>query len=142
MSSREPYERQEHVQVDEQGGEELRENMDVAAEKQNQIDKIKNIIWMVLAILEVLIGFRVILKVLAANPDNSFASLIYRVSRVFLLLFFGVVGEPAAGGGGVLETSSIIGMVVYFLVFLAIVKLVQISMQSTKVRDVSTMQRH
>src|SRR5659263_209344 len=113
--------------------------MDVAAEKQNQINKIKGVIWMVLAILEVLIGLLVILKLLAANPDNGFASFIYGTARLFLLPFFGVVGEPASGGGGVLEVSSIIAMVVYFLIFLGIVKLVQISMQSTKVRDVSTM---
>ncbi len=139
--SREPFERHEHVELDEAGEEELRELQDLAAEKQNEINKVNGVIWLLAGILEALIGLRVILKVLAANPANSFASFIYNVSHLFLAPFFGLVGEPRSDGN-VLEISSLIAMVVYFLIAVAIVRLVEISMMPTRVRHLRTVQRH
>jgi len=71
-------------------------------------------IWLGLGIVETLIGLRVILKLIAANPESPFAAFIYSVSNIFLLPFAGLVGTPAAGGV-VLELSSIIAMLVYAL---------------------------
>lgn len=71
-------------------------------------------IWLGLGIIEALIGLRIVLKLIAANPESPFAAFIYNVSAIFLYPFAGLVGTPAAGGV-VLELSSIIAMLVYAL---------------------------
>jgi len=71
-------------------------------------------IWLVLGVVEVLIGLRIVLKLIAANPENPFAAFIYNVSSIFLVPFAGLVGTPAAGNM-VLELSSIIALLVYAL---------------------------
>jgi uncharacterized protein YggT (Ycf19 family) len=80
-------------------------------------------IWLVLGIIEVLIGLRVVLKLIAANPESPFAAFIYNVSAIFLFPFAGLVGTPASGGM-VLEISSIIAMLVYALLAWGIERIV------------------
>lgn len=70
--------------------------------------------WLVLGIVEIIIGLRVLLLLIGANPESPFAAFIYNLSAIFLLPFAGLVGAPAAGGM-VLEISSIIAMLVYAL---------------------------
>jgi hypothetical protein len=83
-------------------------------------------IWLGLGIVEVLIGLRVLLKLIAANPESPFAAFIYNISAVFLFPFAGLVGTPASGGM-VLELSSIIAMLVYALLAWGIERIVWVS---------------
>jgi uncharacterized protein YggT (Ycf19 family) len=85
--------------------------------------KLTQWIWLGLGIVETLIGLRVVLKLIAANPNSPFAAFIYNVSAVFLSPFTGLVGTPAAGGM-VLEISSIIAMLVYALLAWGIERIV------------------
>lgn len=80
--------------------------------------KVTQLIWLGLILLEALIALRIVLKVLAANPANLFAAIIFRLSDIFLFPFEGLVGTPASGGS-VLELSSLIAMVVYAFLFWA-----------------------
>jgi YggT family protein len=66
---------------------------------------------------------RILLKLLAANPDNQVAAFIYSVTGVFLAPFAGLTGTPAAAGM-VLELSSLLAVVVYALVAWVIERLV------------------
>jgi hypothetical protein len=81
------------------------------------------VIWLLLVILEGLLALRIGLKLIGANPDNSFAALIYSFTNLFLLPFAGLIGTPSAGGL-VLEISSIIAMAVYALMGWALERLV------------------
>ena len=74
--------------------------------------KLTHLVWFLFGLLEALIALRVFLKLIAANPANPFASLVYNLSAVFLWPFFGLTGTPAANGM-VLEIPSIIAMIVY-----------------------------
>jgi uncharacterized protein YggT (Ycf19 family) len=85
--------------------------------------KITQFIWLMFGILEALIGFRIFLKLIAANPANWFASLVYRLSEPFLIPFQGITMDPSFQGL-VLEISSVIALLVYALVAWAIVRLV------------------
>jgi hypothetical protein len=67
------------------------------------------VLWLVLGSIEALIGLRVALKLIGANPDNAFARFIYDFSGLFVAPFVGLTGMPAAGGM-VLEIPSIIAM--------------------------------
>jgi hypothetical protein len=78
--------------------------------------KLDRTVWLIAIILESLIGFRVFLKLIAANPESGFASFIYNITAPFLLPFAGLTSTPSANGV-VLEISSIIAMGVYALLF-------------------------
>jgi len=80
--------------------------------------KASYVIWLLLGLLEILIAFRIGLKLIAANPANPFAMLVYNFSYIFVFPFMGLTVAPAASGA-VLELSSFIAMVVYALLFWA-----------------------
>jgi hypothetical protein len=85
--------------------------------------KATQLIWLGLGILEVLLALRVFLKLIAANPGNMFASLLYSFTDLFLFPFAGLTATPSAGGM-VLEVHTLIAMVVYALAAWALERLV------------------
>ncbi len=85
--------------------------------------KLTQLVWLFFGVVEGLIGLRVLLRLLAANPNNPFAAFIYRITEVFVLPFQGLTAEPSAEGF-VLEISSIIAMLVYALLAWAIAKFI------------------
>lgn len=82
--------------------------------RQIMLRKFTRLIWWGLGVLEGFIGLRVILRMMAANPNNAFANFIYSVTNVFLWPFNGLTATPQSGGV-VLEISSVIAMLVYLL---------------------------
>mgnify|MGYP003426702607 FL=1 len=80
------------------------------------------IVWYVVGILEALLAFRFILKLLAANPTAGFTSFIYGVTYPFAAPFLSVFKLPTVEGS-VLEWTTLLAMLVYFLIALAIIKL-------------------
>jgi len=87
--------------------------------------KATQVIWLLLGLLEAAIALRVVFKLIAVNPGNPFAGLLYNVTNLFVAPFASLVGSPAAGGM-VLEVSSIIAMIVYLLVGWAIERVVYV----------------
>jgi hypothetical protein len=100
--------------------------------------KLTQLIWLLFGLLEALIGLRVVLRLIAANPGNPFARLVYDLSYVFVWPFLGLTRTPSANGA-VLEISSLIGMFVYALIAWALVQFVWIVFDrprsTTVVRD-------
>jgi hypothetical protein len=99
----------------------------VAAQNEQRafVVKLTELVWLLFGILEALIGLRVVLKLIAANPNSPFAGLVYNASQLFVWPFSGLTRTPAAEGM-VLDIPSIIAMFVYALVAWAIVKLIWI----------------
>ena len=85
--------------------------------------KATQVVWLILGILEVLFALRLGLKLIGANPDNSFAVFIYGFTNLFLFPFAGLTATPSAGGM-VLEISTVIAMVVYALIGWAIERII------------------
>ena len=77
--------------------------------------KATQIIWMLLGLLEALIALRVFFRLIGVNVTNPFASFLYTLTQLFVAPFSTLIGAPSAGVM-VLEISSIIAMIVYFLV--------------------------
>jgi YggT family protein len=90
------------------------------------VSRVSQLIWLFATLIMGLIAIRVVLKLIAANPENAFASFIYDLSDIFLVPFFGLTTTPATETGMVLEISSIIAIFVYGLLALALVSLIQI----------------
>jgi YggT family protein len=76
--------------------------------------KATQLVWLLLGLLETALALRVLFKLIAVNADNSFASLLYKVTDIFVAPFASLTGAPTAGGM-VLEISTIIAMIVYLL---------------------------
>jgi YggT family protein len=95
------------------------------------------VIWMILGLIEAFIGIRILLLLLAANPENPFAVFIYNVSNFFVYPFLGLTQTPSAGGM-VLEIPSFIAMAVYALVFWGIERLVWVIFYRPREASVST----
>jgi len=89
------------------------------------IVRLTELVWLLFGILEALIGLRVFLKLIAANPNNPFAALVYNASTLFVWPFSGLTVTPAAEGM-VLDIPSVIAMLVYALVAWVIVRLIWI----------------
>jgi hypothetical protein len=87
--------------------------------------KVTQIIWLLLGLLEAVIAFRFIFKLIGVNAANTFATFIYAVSNVFVAPFESLTGAPAAGGM-ILEISSIIAMMVYLLIAWGIERIVYV----------------
>jgi len=83
------------------------------------------VIWYIVGVIEVLLAFRFVLKLIAANPYSGFVSFIYSLSALFVTPFEGIVRTPSAGGS-VLEWSTLIAGIVYFVIAWGIVYLFQL----------------
>lgn len=80
--------------------------------------------------LEVLLVFRLILKIAGAGINSWFVSIIYTLSRFFILPFEGIFRRSVAQGvetTSVFEPSTIVALVVYAIAAYGIVKLIRIS---------------
>ena len=87
----------------------------------------RRVVYYILGILEVLLAFRLVFKLLGANPKSGFVAIIYSISQVFLVPFTAIFRSAATQGietKAVLEPSTIIGMIVYALIAWGIVKLI------------------
>lgn len=87
--------------------------------------KTYQIIYYILGIIEVLLAFRFVLKLLGANPATGFVSLVYSLSGV-LAAPFTAVFPVAREGGSVLEWSVILAAIVYLVVAWGLANLLRI----------------
>ena len=95
----------------------------------------KRIVYYVLGTLEVLLAFRLIFKLLGANPNSGFVSFIYTITEVFLGPFTAIFRSGVTEGietKAVLEPGTIIAMIVYALIAWGIVKLIVIMREHKK----------
>src|SRR5262245_40391121 len=81
--------------------------------------KLIQLVWLVFGIVEALLGLRFALKIIAANPDNAFASAIYNIPAPFMFPFRDLTITPSANGI-VLELNTLIAMAVYALLTWAV----------------------
>lgn len=134
-------ERRERVKVVRDHGGERHEHVveDIGAERRARLGKVAQFVWLMAGLLEALLGLRFVLKLIAANPSAPFAQLIYGFTDLFLWPFHNLTPAPAAQGM-VLETSTLIAMIVYAVLAWVVVKLVYLIFMPSKSRTVSVYQ--
>ena len=137
-----PVNRQEKVHVQQQSGYERQTKVveDHNAQRRLTVSRIASLTWLFFGILLASIGLRVVLKLIAANPDNPFAGLVYAFTDLFLLPFSGLTITPSAQGM-VLEIPAIIAMFVYALIGWVLVRLVWLVLYHPAARSVRTVER-
>src|SRR3989344_6193921 len=84
------------------------------------------IVWYVLGILEALLAFRFLLKLMGANPSAGFTNFIYSITFPFASPFLNVFRITRVEGV-IFEWTTLLAMLVYYLVALAIINLFFIS---------------
>src|ERR671931_1235319 len=109
-------------------------------EYREAIYKVTQFIWLLCGALEALIGIRVILMLIGANPGNVFTMLVYQLSDIFLWPFRNIVANPGFQNH-VLEITSIIAMIVYPLIGWAIVRLICVIFYRAPTSEVTTYDR-
>ena len=109
---------------------------DVAAERRLGVFRINRIMYTVLGLLEILLGLRFILKLIAANPDSGFTVFIYGITGVFMAPFNAIMGTPTFGGSS-FEVNTLIAMGVYALIFWVLVRVIQIAADRPTARTVT-----
>ncbi len=92
-------------------------------EKKKSIFRISELIWAILGIVELLLGFRISLKALGADPTSGFAHIIYAISQPLAAPFSGILRTNAGTDGSVFEWSTIIAAVVYAVIAVGLVQL-------------------
>lgn len=92
--------------------------------------KIEYVVFFLFGVLEVLLAFRLILKLAGASLASGFVRLIYDLTGIFILPFNGIFSKGYAQGvetTSVLEPATIVAIVVYIILAWGIVKLIRIS---------------
>lgn len=90
---------------------------------------IEYLIYFFFGALEILLAFRLILKLTGANSFSAFVGLVYGVTGVFIVPFQGIFQQATAQGAvttAVLEPATLVAIVVYAVLALGIVKLLRI----------------
>ncbi len=80
------------------------------------------IIWYLLGLIEILLAFRFVLKLLGANPDAGFTSFIYGVTYIFAAPFISVF-RLSSVAGSIFEWTTVLAMLVYWIIAMGLVKL-------------------
>ena len=75
------------------------------------IFRFNKVIWYILGLVETLLIFRIVLKLLGANPSAGFASLIYAITEPLAAPFSGILGTSTTGNSS-FEWSTIIAVIV------------------------------
>ena len=90
---------------------------------------IEYLIYFFFGVLEILLAFRLVLKLLGASMASAFVSFIYGLSGLFVLPFEGIFRKAVTQGietASILEPSTIVAIIVYAVLAWGIVKLIRI----------------
>lgn len=87
------------------------------------------IIYFLFGVIEVLLLFRLVLKLTGASPASSFVTFIYSLTQIAITPFAGIFRQATTQGvetTAVLEPATIVAIVVYAVLAWGILKLVVI----------------
>jgi hypothetical protein len=102
------------------GSKETNPPADMPAGKNLIAKKVTQAVWIFATALDVLLGFRFLLKLFAANPASAFARLVYAATDFLVYPFHNLVFNPAIGNG-VFEITTVVAILFYiFLTWMAV----------------------
>ncbi len=84
---------------------------------------VARVIYTISAVITSLLALRFLLSLLGANPANSFANLIYSLSRPLVAPFFGLFNYNAQLGIARFEFETLIALIVYGLLAWILVRI-------------------
>jgi hypothetical protein len=94
-------------------------------------------------VVEVILAFRLIFKILGANPDNGFVNGIYGITQPLIGIFEGIFSQVTTNGAettAILEPATLILMIVIGLIAWLVLKLMT-PKNDTRVEKTEFMER-
>lgn len=94
------------------------------------------LVYYIFGALDILLAFRLVLKLAGASMGSAFVTFIYGLSRIFVLPFEGMFRRVSSQGietTSILEPSTLVAIIVYAILAVGIVKLIRISSGETQV---------
>lgn len=95
-----------------------------SAQRQNLAERV---VWFIAGVLLVILGFRFVLALLGANPNNAFADFVYTVSYPFVKPFFSLFNYDLQNGISRFELYTLVAMAVYALIAYGVARLLTIN---------------
>lgn len=83
-------------------------------------------IWYLFGVIAAILALRITLLMLSANPETPFVDFVYSLSSIFVVPFYGIFDQPDYTRFYV-DTSSIVAIVVYWLLAVGLAKLVNLT---------------
>lgn len=93
-----------------------------------------NAVWYVVGFIEILLGFRFVLKLFGANPNSGFVDFVYSLTGILSGPFdniFGVASSTTGTVRSVFEPSILVAGAVYALIGWGVVKLMSLNRPSS-----------
>jgi hypothetical protein len=90
------------------------------------IGKLNDFLQWFVVVLEIMLLIRFVLKLIGANPANMFAAFLYALTDIILYPFLNLVSSPSLHQNQAFEWATLIAMIIYWLVFYAIRRFLQI----------------
>ncbi len=90
---------------------------------------VEYLIYFLFGALEILLAFRLVLKLMGASLSSAFVGLIYSLTGIFILPFEGIFRRGFTQGietTSVLEPSTVVAIIVYAVLAWGIVKLLRV----------------
>jgi uncharacterized protein YggT (Ycf19 family) len=88
----------------------------------------------IFGLIELLIGLRILLLLIAARESNSIVSFIYSLSDIFVAPFRGILGiNEVQAGASALDVGAIVALVGWFILELIVIALVRVFRPSATV---------
>jgi len=86
-------------------------------------------VYFIFGILEILLVFRFVLKLLGANPSSGFVNFIYNLSAIFIAPFTGIFNTSTTDGAvtaSVFEPATLVALIVYAFLAWGIITLIRV----------------
>jgi len=96
------------------------------SEKTKPLFRGTQIVWYLLGLLEIALAFRFVLKLTAANSAAGFTAFVYALTQPFAAPFIAVFRVTVVEGS-VFEWTTLLAMIVYWMVAWAILRLLVMS---------------
>jgi hypothetical protein len=93
---------------------------------------LKDLAAFVIALIEILLVFRFVLRLLAANPDSGFVSWVYETTRPLLTPFLFIFPTPSVRGGFALEFTTLFAIFAYAFIGYVLQELLGIISRKSK----------
>jgi hypothetical protein len=78
------------------------------------------------SLLETILLLRFVFRLLGANKDAGFITLLYGLSHPFVAAFNGIFNDQTLGRAGVFEASTLVAMLIYALLAWGLIALVAV----------------
>lgn len=98
----------------------------VVTARKTEIERVKDIVWFIFGLIEVLLILRIIFLLLGARA-NGFAAFLYTLTAPFVAPFRGIFPAPAAAGA-YFDSAAVLALIIYALLAWGATTLVEVIM--------------